>query len=105
MLGSPKGCQIVAGGRSEAETTGTISIKKNAHPEGVQDSGRHSRRILSFITSYLAAQIWHPFEVRFVSSLLPGGLRCAPTTGYSLATLRVAAAANRVASGECADTS
>ena len=34
-----------------------------------------------------------------------GGRRCAPITGYSLATLRIAAAANRVASGQGSDTS
>jgi len=41
----------------------------------------------------IVRRFWHPSGVRTFYSLKPGGLRCAATTGYSLATLRVAAAA------------
>jgi hypothetical protein len=34
--------------------------------------------------------VWHPSGVRFILRIDTGGLRCAATSGYSLATLRVA---------------
>ena len=34
-------------------------------------------------------EVWHPSGVRSSLASVTGGLRCAPTTGYFLATLRV----------------
>ncbi len=59
---SLKGCQIVAGGRSVAQTTGK-QWGKMAHWRG----GRKP---------------WHPSGVRSNYGLASGGLRYAPTTGY-----------------------
>jgi hypothetical protein len=66
---SLKGCQIVAGGRSVAQTTGQQS-KIIPHPERV--SGKQ----------------WHPSGVRTTWALLSGGLRYAATTGYYLTALQ-----------------
>ena len=64
---SLKGCKIVAGGRSGAQTTGE-EMKRDLHLEEVLD-GR------SFL---------HPFRVRSITRTGSGGLRSAPTTGYFL---------------------
>ena len=66
---SLKGCQIVAGGRSETQTTGQQS-KIIPHPERVSEKR------------------WHPCGVRTRWALLSGGLRYAATTGYYLTALQ-----------------
>ena len=65
----PEGCQIVAGGRSVAQTTGQQS-KMIPHPERVSEKR------------------WHPSRVRTTWALLSGGLRYAATTGYYLTALQ-----------------
>ena len=72
---SLKGCQIVAGGRSIAETTGR------------QENEEHPGRALE--------KRWHPAGVRYINTLGSGGLRFAATTGYFRSTLRVRRAAGR----------
>ena len=66
---SLKGCQIVAGGRSVAQTTGQQS-KIIPHPERVSEKR------------------WRPSGVRTTWALLSGGLRYAATTGYYLTALQ-----------------
>jgi hypothetical protein len=66
---SLKGWQIVAGGRSVAQTTGQRS-KIIPHPERVSEKR------------------WHPSGVRTKWALLSGGLRYAATTGYYLPALQ-----------------
>jgi len=65
MVPSLKGCQIVAGDRSVAQTTGR-QTKMIFHPE----KGGRKR--------------WHPSRVLANCSARSGGLRYAPTTGYYL---------------------
>ena len=76
-LSNPQGCKLVAGGWSVAETTGNRE-SNDRHPERMQ-AGLPIRlkktRTPSGCDSF---------------SLGTGGLRCASTTGYWLATLRVA---------------
>jgi len=67
-LSSPEGWQKVAGGRSEAQTTGT-----------------HMRMIPTLTGSQ---KVLHPSGVRTNYSLVSGGLRFASTTGYSLSALQ-----------------
>ena len=67
---SLKGCQIVAGGRSVAETTGR-QTKLIPHLEQVLEKR------------------WHPAGVRYNNALLSGGLRYASTTATLVLTLRV----------------
>ncbi len=71
----PKACQMVAGGRSEAETSGERDSGTGI-PEGCQ---RRSQ----------IEKVWHPFRVR---SFRPYGpeVSLRSTSGYRLATLRVA---------------
>jgi hypothetical protein len=67
MFGSPKGCQIVAGGRSVAKTAANIQLE-NAHPEGVQDLWSAFPSHIEFHhQGDFVAQISHRFGVRFVS--------------------------------------
>jgi hypothetical protein len=66
---SLKGCQIVAGGRSVAQTTGN-GRPSGPHPEGVPPF------------------FCHPFRVWKYFRLLSGGLRYAATTGYYLAAFQ-----------------
>ncbi len=65
---SLKGCQIVAGGRSVAQTTGNEHLN-GPHPGGVPP----------FLT---------PFSGCGIVFGLPGGLRYAATTGYYLTALQ-----------------
>jgi len=65
--------KTVAGGRSIAKTTGK---------RGNKSSTLKACEILAGMSGTLSACA--------SESLVPGGLRCAPTTGYSLSTLRVA---------------
>jgi hypothetical protein len=67
---SPKGCQIVAGGRSVAKTTGQQS-KIIPHPERV------ARKKVAPLRG-----------TDQVGALLSGGLRDAATTGYDLTTFQ-----------------
>jgi len=66
---SLKGCQIVAGGRSVAQTTGQQS-RIIPHPERVSEKR------------------WHPSGVRTTWAPRSGGLRYAATTGYYLTALQ-----------------
>jgi hypothetical protein len=76
---NPQGCAKVAGGRSEAKTSGSErSIIRT--PEG--DRAKAS--------SLFA----HPFGVHFTIHMCSGGLRFAPTTGYYLAAPRAATASS-----------
>ena len=65
---SLKGCQIVAGGRSAAQTTGR-QMEMIPDPERVSD-------------------ILAPLQGADGGSQLSGGLRCAATTGYYLAAFQ-----------------
>ena len=76
---SPEGWQIVAGGCSEAKTTG-IDLKGVA----LRRSARTQENLLH-TTSHLA-----PRRGAVILPVSTGGLRFATTTGYFLATLRVA---------------
>jgi hypothetical protein len=67
---SLKGCQIVAGGRSVAQTTGK-ECSRGPYPGGVPPF------------------FWHPFRVWTHFRLSSGG-RYAPTTGYYLTALQAA---------------
>ena len=69
---SLEGWQIVAGGRSEAETTGTD--QKKLHHEVVREFSK-------------APLIWHSVGVQSFPART-GGLRFATTTGYYLTALR-----------------
>jgi hypothetical protein len=69
---SLKGCQIVAGGRSVAQTTGN-QRSRSLHPEGVPPVS---------LT---------PFQGVRHFRLMSGGLRFAATTGYYLTALQAEA--------------
>jgi len=70
---SPNGCKRVAGGRSAAKTAGT---------RGNKISTLEGWKIFAGMSGTLSGCA--------SESLGTGGIRCAPTTGYSLATRRVA---------------
>ena len=59
-------------------------VEQRRPPESVEVNDQHPEGVQAF-----RREVWHPFRVR---SLLTGtgGLRCATTTGYFLATLQVA---------------
>jgi len=86
MLGSPKACQIVAGGRRVAKTTGEYSIRKRA-PEGVQDLWPTFPAHLEFHHQRdFVAQISHPLRSAIRFSTVPvvfAALR-PPATFYGL---------------------
>ena len=71
----PQRCAKVAGGRSEAKTSGVERLIVHT-PEGCQSKG-----------FFLFA---HPFGVHRLDHMCSGGLRFAPTTGYCLAALKAA---------------
>jgi hypothetical protein len=71
---NPQGCQKVAGGRSEAKTSGSELL--GSHPEGVRDIVLAGPSVL------------HPLRVLEILWL---AFRWSPTTGYYLAALRAAA--------------
>src|SRR5437899_7814470 len=74
---SLKGCQIVAGGRSVAQTTGKEGLR-GSYPGGVPQFFSHPFRV------------WNDFR------LLSGGLRYAATTGYYLTALQAEPSRYRV---------
>ena len=65
----------------EAKRKPPEQIRKELHPEGVRESQRES---------FEYPPIWHPVGVRSFLPASTGGLRFATTSGYFLATLRVA---------------
>jgi hypothetical protein len=75
---SLKGCQIVAGGRSLAQTTGQQSKMIPTPGTGVRKNGGT------------------PSGVRTTWALLSGGLRYAATTGYYLTALQAEPTRSRV---------
>jgi len=77
---SPEGWQIVAGGCSEAKTTGT-NPQKNCTPKGCENLKEN----LLHTPSHLA-----PRRGAVILATSTGGLRFATTTGYFLAILPVA---------------
>jgi len=73
---NPEGCKKVAGGRSEAKTTGW-GTHGRPHPDGVPEEK--------------GLEILAPLRGATFFSTCSGGFHFASTTGYWLATLRVAA--------------
>src|SRR5688572_31174222 len=70
VVRNPQGCQKVAGGRSEAKTTGLGGMYR--HPEGVPER----------------KEFLHPFGMPSLFFVHTGGLRFASTTGYFLSVRR-----------------
>ena len=78
---SPKGWQMVAGGRSLAQTSGVASQREGT-PAGCQIAPCPS-------SASPVSAVWHPFGMRPALAPVPGGLHCIATPGYRLETLRV----------------
>jgi len=72
-----EGCEKVAGGRSEAKTTG--SGRKCPHPDGVPDDKGMQDIFFEILT---------PFGVQLISELFWWFSLLASTTGYYLPALR-----------------